>query len=114
MLSDLTSQGWDAHKQFLDKFFSEESHSSATQYVGLKTKLRSVDESYLDEFSRYLEDNDIAVIRLHRQSLFKQTISSLRADELVRQKGLYNIEQNSEIELGKVHIGSSVFTERMH
>lgn len=112
VLSDLSHQGWGAQKDFLDGFFSAESHPGAAQYVGLKTKLRAVDEAHQDEFARYLVDNEIAVIRLHRRDLLKQTVSSLRADELVRQKGLYNIAQADGFDLGPIVIGPGAMSER--
>lgn len=112
VLSDLSGEGWEAQKAFLDRFFDAGSHSAAAQYAGLKTKLRAVDAAHQADFARYLIDNSIAVIRLHRRDLLKQTVSSLRADELVRRKGLYNIEHGAGIDLGPIAIGPGAMSER--
>lgn len=112
VLSDFSDDGWAVQKDFLDTYFSSESHSDATQYVGLKTKLRAVDEAYQDAFAGYLVENQIAVIRLHRRDLLKQTVSSLRADELVRQRGIYNIAQGDGFDLGPLTIGPGAVSER--
>ena len=104
VLSDLNPKGWSAQIEFINNFFSENSHSDLTEYVGLKTKLRAVDEDHIEEFAQTLAEKNIAVIRLHRRDILRQSISSLRADRLVTEKGIYNIEKKSNLALGPINL----------
>jgi LPS sulfotransferase NodH len=112
VLSNVKPQGWAAQKSFMENYFDSSTKTDATEYVGFKTKLRAVDDENLEDFAKFLVDYKISVIRLHRQNLFKQTISSLRADELVRQRGLYNIEKKSDFTLGAIRIGPGALSSR--
>lgn len=105
VLHSLKPQGWLNQKEWLENFFSRDRETDVNiKFLGMKSKLRAIDQKNLNRFTKFIIDNDFKLIHLHRKDLFRQTISSLRAEEMAYINGTYNIKVGEDFDLGPIEI----------
>ena len=113
VLHSLKPQGWEAQKEWLETFYSRDRESDPSiKFLGMKSKLRAVDDKHLEEFTKFITDYNFKIIHLYREDLFRQTISSLRAEELAYASGKYNIKVDEDFELGPIEVRLPALTRR--
>ena len=94
--AELQSGGWLAQKDWINRLFSDPLHFNDTrikpsaEVIGFRIKLRDVKD--LQEFKQLLEQYHVSVIYMRRLNLVKQTISSIRAIDLSKARGYYNLD----------------------
>lgn len=95
-LAALKEQGWPAQQAWMDDYFNPESeftdvrrNKENLKVFGFKIKLRDI--SNPDKFSEYIHTSGIQIIHMYRKNFIKQVLSSIRAMNLARKTGFYNL-----------------------
>jgi LPS sulfotransferase NodH len=75
------------------KMFYEESDASGLRAAGFRTKVKQLSDP--EEFANFLNEQNIKVFYLRRDNKVKQAISSIRAIELFKRSGDFNVKGNA-------------------
>ena len=96
-LAEIKDQGWHAQQIWMDKYFDPDSgftdvrrNKEKLKILGFKIKLRDIADP--TRFREYILANDIQIIHMYRKNIVKQTLSSIRAMDLARSHGVYNLD----------------------
>lgn len=109
-LADLKEHGWQAQQSWMDEYFNPDSgftdvrrNKENLQILGFKIKLRDI--AAPPSFKEYILSNDIQIIHMYRKNMVKQTLSSIRAMDLAKTRGVYNLNRSQADEIpGKYKI----------
>ncbi|MGB3404810.1 MAG: hypothetical protein WBA77_19150 [Microcoleaceae cyanobacterium] len=98
----LKPEGWKAQENWISQLFENPLEfndvriKSSAKVVGFRIKLRDVAEP--QQFKKILEQYDVSVIYMRRLNLVKQAVSSIRAIDLSKTKGYYNLDHHKHKE----------------
>ncbi len=98
----LKEQGWTAQQDWICQLFNNPLNfddprvKNSAKVIGFRMKLRDVLD--LQAFKYILEKYDVSIIYMRRFNLVKQAISSIRAIDLSKAKGYYNLDHNKHQE----------------
>jgi LPS sulfotransferase NodH len=112
-VADLYENGWRSQLDWIDRlFFHVEQFQEKYQdpriqdkstVLGFKVKLRDIASE--ESFKRYIEDNNLTIIYMFRRNFVKQAVSSIRAIDLYKQTGFYNLsKKQANLTLGSYKI----------
>lgn len=112
-VADLYKSGWEAQCDWIDSlFFDVERFQEKYQdpriqdtstVLGFKVKLRDIASE--EGLKHYIENNNLTIIHMFRRNLVKQTVSSIRAIDLYKQTGFYNLsKKQANLNLGAYKI----------
>lgn len=99
-VAELRHSGWDAQEEWMNKLyfdtdnFEDDRLNQWSEAVGFKVKLREI--AAIEKFRRFIEENQILVIHMHRSNFIKQVVSSIRAIDLAKATGQYNLKKNQK------------------
>lgn len=94
-LAHLRKDGWSAQKEWLDQLyfntenFQDHRIKDGASAVGCKIKLRDISDP--EQLLKYIEANDIKIVHMRRDNFIKQVVSSIRAMDLHKETGNYNL-----------------------
>ncbi|MEM6973281.1 MAG: hypothetical protein AAF577_10800 [Pseudomonadota bacterium] len=116
-LAEIQDRGWAAQRDWSASWFTRrfdgESEEAPVVMSGYKTKYRSVAD--IDAFGTHLAEHDVRVIRLYRESIFRQIVSAERAAHLNREHGIFNIEAGgADKAVGRIRIEEKAFRHWLH
>jgi LPS sulfotransferase NodH len=98
----LKPEGWNAQQDWICQLFDDPLNfndpriKASSQVIGFRIKLRDVVD--LQQFKSLLEKYDVSIIYMRRLNLVKQAISSIRAIDLSKSKGYYNLDYHKHQE----------------
>lgn len=94
--AELKSGGWNAQNTWITQLFDDPIRFNdcrikpSFEVIGFRMKLRDVLD--LEEFKHLLEKYNVSIIYMRRLNLVKQAISSIRAIDLSKARGYYNLD----------------------
>ena len=94
----LKSEGWQAQENWICQLFdhplefNDPRIKPSAKVLGFRIKLRDVVN--LQQFQKLLEKYDVSIIYMRRLNLVKQAVSSIRAIDLAKTKGYYNLDHH--------------------
>jgi LPS sulfotransferase NodH len=98
----LKPDGWQAQENWISQLFDAPSEFNDTRIktsakvLGFRIKLRDVAEP--QQFKKLLEKYNVSIIYMKRLNLVKQAVSSIRAIDLSKTKGYYNLDHHKHQE----------------
>jgi LPS sulfotransferase NodH len=117
-VAHLRDQGWAAQRDWIQTLFwntaafSDRRIKAHANTVGFKVKLRDIADTAA--FRELLESNQIRILHMTRDNLIKQVVSSIRAIDLYKATGRYNLRPNhAELKPGPCKIRLSRFQDTL-
>ena len=102
-VSHLQEEGWDAQESWMNNLFFDTQHfkdpriKKDAKAIGFKVKLRKIASE--KALQHYIAEHDLKIIYMTRKNKVKQVISSIRAIDLYKSTGSYNVNGNKAIDL---------------